>query len=136
LSPAGAGVPTGARGGAFPTTVERVADDRSWVVFCQAPEDTDGDGELRVSLGPRGELVGDELNMYLALAGSEPLLIDALWAVDPSQRWVVVRHLGQALIVDTRTGHRMPAPKRADLAEAPGAYPLHRGLAFEKRAGT
>lgn len=127
----------GAIGGAYPTTVERAARDGSWVVYCQATEDTDRSGQIAVSVGPRGELGGDELTPYLAVGNAEPLAIDALWAVAPTERWLAVKLAGQAVVVDTQTGKRTAlAEPDVDLVESGETYPLHRALGFEAPEGT
>jgi len=106
-------------------------------VYCQATADTDGNGELAVRVGTRGELRGDELALYVALANAEPLPIGALWAVEPSERWLAVELAGQAVVIDTETGRRAPlAEADVDLVESGETYPLHRALGFEAGTGT
>lgn len=132
----GAATAAGAIGGAYPTTVERAARNGRWVVYCQATEDTDRNGELAVTVGPRGELRGDELTPYLAVGNAEPLPIDALWAVEPSERWLAVKLAGQAVVVDTNDGRRTPLVEAdVDLIESGETYPLHRALGFEAQTG-
>ncbi len=121
-------------GGPYPTTVERAARDRRWLFFCQASQDTDGNGELSVSVGPRGELTGDSLAPYLALAdGAVP--VDAVWAVDPTERWLVVARSGRAFVIDTLSGAQIEIDAHADLDESPEPSPLHRALAFDRHGG-
>lgn len=133
----GAASPAGAIGGPYPTTVERAAQSGRWVVYCQATEDTDRSGELAVSVGPRGELAGDELTPYVAVGNAEPLPIDALWAVEPTERWLAVKLAGQAVVIDTKDGRRTPlVDADVDLIESGETYPLHRALGFEAPAGT
>jgi hypothetical protein len=124
-------------GGPYPTTVERAARDGRWLLFCQASRDTDANGQLHVSVGPRGELSGDslELHLYLARADSAVLSVDALWAVDPSERWLVVERSRRALVIDTLSGRRIEIDVRADLDESPEASPLHRAFAFDWLGG-
>ncbi|HEU5076065.1 MAG TPA: hypothetical protein VFU02_17855, partial [Polyangiaceae bacterium] len=127
----------GAIGGAYPTTVERAAASGSWVVYCQATADTDRSGEISVSVGPRGELTGDALVPYLAVGNAEPLPIEALWAVEPTERWLAVKLAGQPVVIDTKDGRRSPlVDVDVDLLESAEAFPLHRSLAFEARVGT
>ncbi len=133
----GVAATSGAIGGAYPTTVERAAQSGRWVVYCQATEDTDRNGELAVSVGPRGELKGDQLAPYLAVGDAEPLQIDALWAIEPSERWLAVKLAGQAVVIDTKDGRRTAlAEANVDLLESGETYPLHRALAFEAQTGS
>ncbi len=131
------GVPqTGRVGGPFPTTVEAAASDRSWLVYCQATRDTDGDGSIAVSVGPRGDLSGDALQMYLALADRAPEPIEALWGVDPSERWLVVEKQEQAVVVDTAMQkQQVISQSELDLRESPEVRPWHRALAFQRHEG-
>ena len=123
-------------GGPYPTTVERAARDRHWLLFCQATRDTDGNGQPRVSVGPRGELSGDALELYLALADHVAQPVDALWAVDPTERWLLVGQKGRAVAIDTSSGRRVEVDARADLEEWPEALPLHRAFAFDRQGGS
>ncbi len=95
----------GAVGTAHPIFVQSVAPDGHWVAFCQAREDTDGDGEVRVHTGMHGELFGDAVSLYFATA-EEPrgIPIDAVAGADPTGRWVALIRDGELHLLDTRTG--------------------------------
>jgi len=122
----------GAVGSARPTTFEAAAADRRWLLFCQATRDSDGDGRLRVSLGQYGELNGDELELYLGLAGAEPEPVDAFWGADPSERWLVVKQADNAVLIDTSQGRRLVLEsENADLGEIGDTALPHRALAFD-----
>lgn len=126
--------PAGAIGGPGPLTLEAAAPNRSWVVFCQANQDTNRDGELSVNVGPLGELTGDTLNSYLALGNRKPERIDALWAHSGS-RWLVVSKGGRATLVDASNNTRTDLSKlNADAREDRALFPKHRSFAFD-RAG-
>lgn len=115
-------------------TLERAAKDGSWVTYCQADEDTDGDGRLGVSVGPRGELSGDQLELHLALAGRPAERIQAFWGTDPSERWLVVRQHDSVSLVDSATGNSRRLDLAAlDLRELRELRPFHRSLAFQRQ---
>lgn len=126
--------PAGGIGGPYPTTVERAAGDASWLVYCQAETDSDGDGRLRVSVGPRGDLTGDKLEMRLALGARAPLPIDALWAVDPTERWLLVEAEGRIEVIDSKTSQVSEFDARdADTVESGETLLPHRSLVLDRR---
>jgi hypothetical protein len=85
-----------------PLIVEQASPDGRWLGVCQARRDSNGDGRVSVSVGPRGELLGDELERYL-IAPSEELKTDALLGADPSGRFVLVVQRGAPLLWDSQT---------------------------------
>jgi hypothetical protein len=80
----------GTFGTAHPVVLEKAAIDGRWAVLCQAREDTDGDGKVAVSLGPRGELVGDAMRSYFISAGGAGEPIDVFVGSDAANRFVAL----------------------------------------------
>ena len=70
-------------------------------MVCQARSDTDGDGLIAVSVGPRGELTGDRLASYLVEGSGEGAPIDAFVAGDSTGRHLVVERGGRLLLRDS-----------------------------------
>src|SRR5690606_38399636 len=66
--------------------------------------DTDGNGRLAISVGPRGELRGDRLERSLRLSNGRVLPIDDLLATSADGRWVVVRRANAVELFDTSEG--------------------------------
>jgi hypothetical protein len=44
--------------------VVATAPDSTWLVYCQAREDTDGDGEVAVGVGVHGDFFGDRMRAW------------------------------------------------------------------------
>lgn len=111
---------------------ETAANDGGWTVFCQAREDSDGDGQIAVRIGPRGELAGDRLVRYLAVGAGEGTPIDELAANDPTGRWLVVRREGKLELIDAHTGAAQEL-SAAGLDDRSDALPYrpHRTLSFD-----
>lgn len=84
-----------------PLLLRAVAPDGGWAVVCQARADTDGDGVIAVSVGPRGQLAGDRLVSYLIEGSGEGEPIDAFVAADPSGRHLVIERGGRLLLRDS-----------------------------------
>jgi len=82
-----------------PVLVERASRDGHWVGLCTARRDSDGDGQLAASAGPRGELRGDAFERYL-VAPDEELPIDGLLAADASGRYALVMQQGALVLWD------------------------------------
>jgi len=79
--------------------LERASRDGHWVGLCTARKDSNGDGRLAASAGPRGELRGDAFERYL-VAPDEELPIDGLLAADASGRYAVVMQRGALVLWD------------------------------------
>ncbi len=128
--------PADALGTAHPVIVDAASPAGSWVVACQARHDTDGDGTISVTVGPRGELGGDQLLAYLLTGAGPGHPIDELLAADPTGRWLVLREEGRPWLVDTTGTNRVDlealgADSRSDAIP----YADHRSFTFDA-AGT
>jgi hypothetical protein len=96
-------LPLAASSASVPLIFEAAAPDASWTVLCQATADTDHDGSIEVTPGPRGELRGDRLERFIVLPNGVPERIDDLLASSLDGRFVVVRRGGRAQLGDTRS---------------------------------
>lgn len=116
-------------GGAAPTVVEAISPTGTWVSFCQARHDDDGDGALRVVVGPAGALSGDSLARFVTLATGEERAVEDVLASSRDGRWLVTREDGAARLVDARTGEttRLGADTRAEAL----SFREHRFLSFD-----
>lgn len=88
-------------GSSHPLLLRAVASDGGWTVVCQARSDTDGDGAIAVSVGPRGELSGDRLASYLVEGSGEGEPISAFVAADPTGRHLVVERSERLVLRDS-----------------------------------
>jgi hypothetical protein len=93
-------------GTAHPIVVQLTADDGSWVAACEARQDTDGDGQIRIEVGHHGELFGDAAALYLfSAAHPEGEVVDRFVTAAPHGRAVafvrnghlLVRHAGREI---------------------------------------
>jgi hypothetical protein len=82
-----------------PLVIERASPDGNWVALCAARKDSNGDGKLTASAGPRGELRGDAFERYLVLPDEE-LAIDGLLGADASGRYALVMQRGALVLWD------------------------------------
>ncbi len=111
--------------------LEAVGRNGQWLAYCQPTLDTNGDGKLEVLSGPRGELLGDEPSLFLAL-GEQALPIDELLSFDRSGRWLVVSRAGQPALVDAETGAMNDLRPFSPDLRADEEYSLHhRALSFD-----
>ncbi|MFO0566170.1 MAG: hypothetical protein U0263_10945 [Polyangiaceae bacterium] len=124
--------PAGNVGTDGPLTLETVAPDGGWVVFCQAQEDTDGDGGVRVRVGAGGALEGDSMARYFALGeGSGQRILDLL-AYDGSGRWVVLRKESGDVLLDTQRNRELRLDELGFDGRSDGlAARSHRALSFD-----
>jgi hypothetical protein len=105
LAPVGAAPSTlqsfgdAAIGDSGPLLVEQASPDGRWVALCQARQDSNRDGQVSASVGPRGELHGDDFARYLIAPGEE-LTTDGVLGADPSGRFVLVMQRGAVLLWD------------------------------------
>lgn len=102
-----------------------------WLVYCSAESDTNGDGQLAVSIAPDGSLSGDLLSARLALGGQAPLDIEAYFDSDSTGRYLLVQAEGRVLLFDSVTRSatdmtELAADSRLAAHERPG----HRAFAF------
>jgi hypothetical protein len=87
-------------GDAGPLLVERASPDGRWLSICQARRDSTGDGQVSVSVAPRGQLRGDELARYLLTPGEE-LSHQGLLGADASGRFVLLMQHGALVLWDS-----------------------------------
>ena len=85
-----------------PILLERASRDGRWLALCAARRDSNGDGKLTASAGPRGELHGDAFERYL-VAANEELSIEGLLAADVSGRYAIVMQRGALLLWDAES---------------------------------
>jgi len=89
-------------GAAGPLLVEQASPDGRWVAVCQARQDSNRDGRLSASVGPRGELRGDDFMRFLNAPGEE-LTTDGVLGADPSGRFVLIVQRGAVLLWDAQS---------------------------------
>ena len=82
-----------------PLLLEHASPDGHWVALCMARKDSNGDGQLTASAGPRGELRGDAFERLL-LAPDDDLPIDGLLAFDGSGRYAILMQQGALVLWD------------------------------------
>lgn len=82
--------------------LERASRDGHWVSLCVARNDSNGDGRLTTSSGPRGELRGDAFERFLVAPGEE-LAIDGLVGADTSGRYALVLQRGALVLWDAES---------------------------------
>jgi hypothetical protein len=75
-----------------------------WVAYCQAREDTNGDGVVGVRVGPHGAPYGDRAGAYVRAGDGPEEPIDELVAAAPGGRWFVAARRGRRVLVDGDTG--------------------------------
>ncbi|HLV66656.1 MAG TPA: hypothetical protein VKY73_12625 [Polyangiaceae bacterium] len=117
-----------------PVIVEGAAPDGSWVAVCEASRDTDGNGRLAISVGPRGELRGDRLERSLRLSNGRVLPIDDLLATSADGRWVVVRRANAVELFDTSEGALLALDDGVDARRTEPTRTAHRTLVFRDGA--
>lgn len=125
-----------------PIAVEAVAPDGRWVAYCQPTQDTNGDGQVHVTTNARGEVVGDALDVFLALGASAngaptspPERIDELLAYDATGRWLVLRNDDRVFLLDTSSGARVDLTPLAPDVRSDEAFEIgHRSFAFDDAA--
>jgi hypothetical protein len=120
-------------GTAHPVSLEAASADGRWSVLCQAREDTDGDGRVSVTLGARGELLGDKMRSYFVEGTGAGLAIDEFVGTDGS-RFVAMMRDGRLSIIDTLEHKTIDLSARGADARADAAsYLPHRSVAFDAR---
>ena len=114
-----------------PLLVEAAASDGRWLSVCQARTDSDGDGKLTVSFGPRGEAKGDALKRYL-IAPSTELEIDGLLRASDDGRYALALHRGALLLWDNRRHETLDLSARgADARLSAESFDELRTAAFD-----
>jgi hypothetical protein len=77
------------------------APDARWIVYCQAREDTNGDGEVFTGVGYHGDLLGDRMRAWYAAPDGRESPIDDFVGADSSGRYLAVVRDGRLLLQDT-----------------------------------
>ena len=80
-----------------PVVLEHASRDGHWVTVCTARNDSNGDGQITASVGPRGELRGDAFERYL-ITPVEQLAIDGLLGADASGRYALLMQHGALVL--------------------------------------
>jgi len=99
LAPARASFGDDTLAGDAPVLLERASRDGHWFVLCTARQDSNGDGQLSASAGPRGELGGDAFERYLVTPDEEQP-VDGLLGADQSGRYAIVMQHGELVLWD------------------------------------
>ncbi|HEY4157020.1 MAG TPA: hypothetical protein VGM29_02940, partial [Polyangiaceae bacterium] len=115
---------------ALPLLVRHAAANGSWVAFCQPRLDTDGNGRVELTLGPRGELRGDTLGSYLwqPAAEQDP---GVLLAASPGDRFVAYWKDAAVTIRDTAGNRSLDLGADVDLRFSAETLDWLRTLAFD-----
>lgn len=109
--------PAAILGGEGPGEVGLADARRRWAVICQARNDDDGDGQLRVQTLEHGGTDGDALRPYLVLGSGPGTEVDDAYAAPRGDHLVVT--MGACLYdVDTRTGKALTLPHADGRARA------------------
>ncbi len=120
-------------GTGHPLLLRAVAPDGGWAVVCQAREDTDGDGVIAVSVGPRGQLTGDRLASYLIEGSGEGEPIHAFVAGDPSGRHLVFERGGQLVLRDSWNESEIDLSERGAVTGSDKSpFAPHRAASFRE----
>jgi hypothetical protein len=118
-------------GTAQPVVVEAASADGRWTVLCQAREDTDRDGRISVTIGARGELLGDKMQSYYVEGSGAGFPIDQFLGSDGSRLIAMVRD-GRLSIIDTLDRKTIDLSARgADVRSDAANYLPHRSVAFD-----
>jgi hypothetical protein len=119
-------------GTAHPVLLRAASLTGSWVVLCQAREDSDRDGKIKVTVEEHGELSGDRLQTYWVRGGGPGERIDRFLAQSPDGRFVAVQRSGRALLIDTATSGLIDLSERgADLRDDQSPYLGPRSVRFD-----
>ena len=89
-------------------TLHGVAADGSWLVLCQAREDTDGKPGIDVRPGRHGGYVGDEMKMFFFVEPGLGRPVVAVIDHSDDDRWVAIDDGGTLLLLDMETGSETP----------------------------
>lgn len=117
--------------GSYPTVIVAVADDESWVVVCQARQDTDADGRVAVAFDDHGKNWGDRLRTYLVLRDGTEKPLDEFIGHSSSNRYVAYIDQRRLFVHDTVSGTRVDLSARgADLGDPDPRSRRHRAARF------
>ena len=114
-----------------PVVLEAASADGRWAVLCQAREDTNGDGRVSVTLGARGELLGDKMRSYFVEGAGAGVPIDEFVGSDGSRLVATIRE-GRLVVADTLERRTIDLTARgADVRADAANYLPHRSIAFD-----
>lgn len=114
-----------------PISLRAVSPTASFAAICQARVDTDGNGNVEVSVREHGDLHGDELQVYLVLNSGAGQLIDDYVSHDPTGRYVAVVREQQLVLLDLAQEREVVlAPGQADVRDDAASFFPHRAVTF------
>jgi hypothetical protein len=108
-------------GSKAPTEVVATARDGSWVLLCQAREDSDGNGILDITSDSQGSY-GDQQHAYLVLGSGDGEPIDDIIAVDPSGRRAVIERDQRLMMIQPGLGSELDLTALRASRDAREAY--------------
>ncbi len=112
-------------------TLGAAAPARNWLFFCEARQDTDASGRIDVSVGPHGELTGDELVPFFVRDDGRETQIDQFVGADPTGRHVAYRVGDIIWLEDTLANRRVDLTALgADPEDDAQSYTPHRAVSF------
>jgi hypothetical protein len=79
-----------------------------WFVYCQARQDTNGDGKISFHYEIEGQIDGDDLSEYLVVGAGAEEPIDQEIDRSPSGRWIVIKKDNAVFLLDVVNGTRTP----------------------------
>lgn len=136
VAPVQVPLPTGPIGTAHPFTFVAADPDARWVVTCQAREDTDGDGAIRVGIGHHGDTFGDAMRPYLVLGAGAGIALDAFVAADRSGNHVAYVQDGKLRVHDVVRGTTLDlSALGANANDDANPFGAHRALSFDRDGG-
>ena len=119
-------------GTAAPSTFIASSPDGRWVAYCQAREDTNSDGDIRVNVGAFGALAGDQLQAYLTVGSGPGATMDRYVGSDPSGRWGALLNNSRLYLLDTWSKTQVDlSALGADLRDDASSYRGHRSVHFD-----
>jgi hypothetical protein len=115
-----------------PLLLAKIDDHRRWAVVCQARDDTNGDGTIRVLSGHHGDLLGDAMMPYLIVAGRPEQKLDSFLAADDSGQHLVVIRDKRLLLLDVSSGSEVDLTALgADARDDGDRFARHRAASFD-----
>lgn len=129
------GTPTGQFGTSAPMMLHTSAPDGRWLSWCEARQDTNGDGHLRVLVNPQGALEGDTSSMFFAVGGGSGRPIDSFVSSSRDGRYVALIESGRLVVLDTVSHTKLDLSELgASLATDLASYLPHRAATFSPSA--
>lgn len=94
-------------GDEFPMLLIAADPGERWVVACEAPVDTDGDGELTIAFAREGGSSADDLRTCLFKPGGGREVLDEFIASTRGGRHLLVKVDGNVILIDTWSDERL-----------------------------